>query len=553
MTFVLGVTVVVLVLSSLPYLYGYVSCPDELQFMGIAWKTFDTTQYFSWMRGFATRILISNTMTPEPNEAVFFNLQWFLLGRFAIYTGLSYPQVFQIFRLVAGAAFLLVAYPFCSLLLTDITQRKTAYLLVVLGSGFGWLLVVAKQFTGQLEYPMDVYAIEPNTFASILAFPHFLVAASLMLSVYTLDILGYEKRQWRYPTAAGFIGLVLGFMHAYDLLLIYAVLLAFSIILFVRDGWSCELLLYPGVIIAISCFPAFYSVYITSAFPVWKAVLAQFANAGAWTPNPFHLLIVLGVPFIIALVTFDGLVPLKDQAPRTLFLKVWFGVNFFIVYLPVNYQIHYLNGWQVPISILATVGFFTRIVPWLQQSNSIRRILSFIKCPENQDKRALVLAGIFVLAALPTNIYLFTWRFVDLGRHSHPYYLYRDEVRGLEWLRANSSPDEVVLSGLVVGRYIPNVAGKRAFLAHWAMTADVYRKQELIQEFFDPATSNDQRRRLVEEYGIGYIFYGSEERALGQFVPDRLPFVERAFVSPHATVYRVRLDQTDQVCTGGNT
>jgi hypothetical protein len=521
--------------------------------MGIAWGTFDTAQYFSWMRGFATRILISNTMTAEPNEAVFFNLQWFLLGRFAVYTGLSYPQVFQIFRLLAGAAFLLITYPFCSLFLAGLRQRKTAYLLIILGSGLGWLLVVAKQFTGRLEYPMHVYAIEPNTFASILAFPHFSVAASLMLSVYALGILGYEKRQWRYPIAAGFIGLVLGFMHAYDLLLIYAVLLAFSILLFVRDGWSRELLLYPAAIIALSCFPAFYSVYITSAFPVWKAVLAQFANAGAWTPNPFHLLIILGAPFIIALATFDGLVPLKDQAPRTLFLKVWFGVNFFLVYFPVNYQIHYLNGWQIPIAILATVGFFTRIVPWLQQSSAIRRVLSSIKCPMNQDKQASILATLLILATLPTNVYLFAWRFVDLGRHRHPYYLYRDEVNALGWLRANSSSDEVVLSGLVVGRYIPNVAGNRAFLAHWAMTADIYRKQDLIQEFFDSVTSNDQRRALVEEYGIRYIFYGSEERALGQFVPDSLPFVERVFVSPHATVYRVRLDQADQVCTGDNT
>jgi hypothetical protein len=284
-------------------------------------------------------------------------------------------------------------------------------------------------------------------------------------------------------------------------------------------------------------------VYITSAFPVWKAVLAQFANAGAWTPNPFHLLIILGIPFVVALLTLDGLVPAKDRSPRKLFLNVWFGVNFFLVYVPVNYQIHYLNGWQVPIAILATMGFFTRIVPWLQRSSAIRKAMPLVQRLTNQDRWVSTLATMLVLAVLPTNIYLFAWRFVDLGRHHHPYYLYQDEVRALEWLGANSSPDEVVLSGLDVGRYVPNVAGNRAFLAHWAMTVDIYRKQDLIQEFFDSATSNDQRRALVEEYGIRYIFYGSEERALGDFVPDSLPYVERAFVSPRATVYRVQLSQ----------
>ncbi|MER3457621.1 MAG: hypothetical protein C4309_02315 [Chloroflexota bacterium] len=291
--FLFIVILAVCVLSSLPYLYGYLSAPPDRVFMGILLNTPDTTQYFAWMRSFGAANLIDNKLTPEPNEAVFFNLLWWTLGKLARWGGLSLPLVYQLFRMVAAVAFLLLAYWFCGLFLPDRGQRRTAFLLIAVGSGLGWIWVVLKYLSrsSDVAYPFDVYTVEPNTFLGIMAFPHFIQAASLLLVVFALALLAFERRRLREALLAGLLAFVLGLTHAYDLLLVYAVVGAFALVLLWREGFSPRLILIPMSIVALSIWPAIYSVYITSAFPMWREVLAQFVNAGAWTPSPPHLVV----------------------------------------------------------------------------------------------------------------------------------------------------------------------------------------------------------------------------------------------------------------------
>ena len=529
--FIALVAAVVLALGGLPYVYGYLSAPPDRVFMGIALGTPDTSQYFAWVRAFTRAPLIPNTLTPEPNEAVFFNLLWWLAAQ-GVRLGLTHIAVFHILRVLIGGAFLLITYLLCAFFLPDLRGRRTAFLLIAVGAGLGWVWVVGKYLTGRLPYPLDVYIVEPNSFLALMAFPHFSLAAGLMFAVWVLMVLGYERRRWRYPLAAAALSFILGWSHAYDLMLIYAVVGVFTLIVWARDGWSPHLLLYPLALVLISCAPALYSVYLTSAFPLWREVLAQFVNADAWTPDPFRLLIVMGIPFWLALLTFDGLVPLRDRSLRELFLKTWFLVNFFVAYLPVSYQIHYLNGWQAPVAILATVGLYRRVIPWLEEHRGRLWRLS--------PRWARWAPALLLLAVIPTNVYLLVWRFVDLGRHQHPYYLHRDEVAALRWLEENTSPDDVVLSGLDVGQYIPSVSGNRAFLAHWAMTVNFYDKRERVAAFFNPSTPDEGRRDTLCRFGVRYVFYGMKEREAGG-LPE-LPYLRAVFQAPQAAVYRVDRD-----------
>ncbi|MER3545076.1 MAG: hypothetical protein C4311_10890 [Chloroflexota bacterium] len=551
--FLFIVILAVCVLSSLPYLYGYLSAPPDRVFMGILLNTPDTTQYFAWMRSFGAANLIDNKLTPEPNEAVFFNLLWWTLGKLARWGGLSLPLVYQLFRMVAAVAFLLLAYWFCGLFLPDRGQRRTAFLLIAVGSGLGWIWVVLKYLSrsSDVAYPFDVYTVEPNTFLGIMAFPHFIQAASLLLVVFALALLAFERRRLREALLAGLLAFVLGLTHAYDLLLVYAVVGAFALVLLWREGFSPRLILIPMSIVALSIWPAIYSVYITSAFPMWREVLAQFVNAGAWTPSPPHLVVLLGLPFLVALIALvlpprspaTGEEPVRNR--RELFLKTWFVINFFVVYVPLSYQIHYLNGWQVPIAILATMGFYQRVIPWLERriTKDEKPALSVAKGRRVPVFGRLsvesVLASLLIVAALPTNVYLFAWRFVDLSRYSHPYYLARDEWEALRWLDANAPPDAVVFSSADIGQYVPSATEGRAFLAHWAMTADLYRKQEIVRAFFNAAMTDAERAAVLQAYHVRYIFWGETERKLGTLNPDAFPFVRRVYVSPQAVIYQV--------------
>src|SRR5258706_220146 len=70
------ITGFVLILTSLPYLCGYLRAPQAKTFIGIMLDVPDTTQYWAWMREMGQAWFISNPLTSEPNDPVYFNLLW---------------------------------------------------------------------------------------------------------------------------------------------------------------------------------------------------------------------------------------------------------------------------------------------------------------------------------------------------------------------------------------------------------------------------------------------------------------------------------------------
>ncbi len=533
--FVAWFTLGMLIVTTLPYIFGYLSCPADRVFMGIAYGVSDTAQYFAWMRGFRDSFIIDNHLTPEPNAQVFINPQWWLLAQLERILGLTHPQALQVLRLLAMAAFAIVVYWFVAAYFAQVHERRTAFALIQVGAGLGWTLVVLKYLIPgrELYFPLDVYAIEPNSFLCQMALPHFTVAASLIILILGLSAKALARGNWRLTLITGSITLLLGLLHAYDLLLIYVIVGLFTLFNWVRSGQWWPTFGQLVTLVAISWWPALYAVYITSErFPVWKAVLAQFDLAGAWTPDPFHLLVLLGIPFIVAWLGFDGLSPTRERSSMQGLVRIWFLANLFLVYLPVNFQIHYLNGWQVPIAILAMDTLYRRIIPFLRERSA----------RWGEIGRRWLPIMLLLIAAL-TNVYLLAWRFVDLARARHPYYLHRDEYAALEWLAEHATVEDVVLCTRAVGQYVPGWTGARPFLGHWAMTKDLHQKQAMVAAFFDATTPDDERRAILERFSVDYVLWGTAERKLGDFAPGNAPYLQERFAAPHASVYCVRAEQ----------
>jgi hypothetical protein len=266
--------------------------------------------------------------------------------------------------------------------------------------------------------------------------------------------------------------------------------------------------------------PAAYFTYLTSHDPIWRQVLAQFANAGVFTPNPLHLLIVLGPQLPLAFAALPGL--WRRRSDADLLLLAWAVVGFGLLYIPTDFQIHMLNPYQVPLALLA-----------------MRTVLRIASAPGASARLRRAAPAALLLIAIPVNLYLFGWRFVDLRRHQAPYYLHQDEVAALDWLDRQGG-DAVVLSDETLGQYVPAFTGKRAVLAHWAQTVDYFTKRDEVARFFDPATPPAERAALLRRYDVAYVLVGESERRPGMGgALDAAPLV-RVFESPAAVVYRVR-------------
>ncbi|HEX9926624.1 MAG TPA: hypothetical protein VGD99_28520, partial [Anaerolineae bacterium] len=451
----------------------------------------------------------------------------------------SYAGMFQLLRLVATTLFLTLTYQLCAWFFDDKLKRRTAFLLVTFASGFGWALVVLKYTINQgiLPFPLLVYISEPNTFLNIMAFPHF-IAAALYVFIFYLVLVGQEKGRLWYAVAAGLVALFLGWQHAYDLVLVYGILGGYAGLMLVRDRRLPMYLIKSGLIIGlISCWPAIYSVILTSLDPLWQEVLAQFANADVFTPNPLQLIVLLGPAFLLALFFLikDKPFRLTELDDKNLFIRSWFIANFLLIYIPTDYQIHMLNGWQIPIAFLATQGLFKYLLPWAGQVVSRRNWSWSMQTVQNSLIAALI------LIILPTNLYLWAWRFVELGRHDYPYYLHNDEVAAMAWLETNAQPDDVVLSSLTIGQYVPAFTGTHAFLAHWAQTVDFYTKEDMVQAFFDPKTDSARRQEVLARYSVDYVIYGPAEQQLGNYDVNTASFLQQVYTSPQVKVYKVQI------------
>lgn len=522
----------VMVVTTIPYLYGYRSTPAGKQFMGILLNVPDTAQYLSWARESSQRLLIENKLTSEHGPAVFFNPFWLVVGRLAVLLRLSFAEALQVVRPVTGAIYLVAAFWFIALVTGDRTERWVSFLVVTLGGGLGWLEVVLKAVTRKAPAPLDLYVYEPNTLLSVLAFPLQAMADGLLVLILGLVALAFERKSARLAILVGFLSLILGFAHGYDLVITYAVTGTVALALAIRDRDLLRPVRLAVIVGVISCPAAFYVFLLSRLSPIWQGVLAQYGNAGVFTPSPAHLLILMGVPLILLVVTPGERPDLQKARAREILLASWLVVGFALLYIPTNFQIKMLGGWQVPVGILATRATLTRAVPGVKGFFKRHGWRPLIR-PE------LVVGCLLIAAVVTTNLYLYAWRFVDLGRHEAPYYLSRGEVDALHWLEASSNPSDVVLSSLTIGEYVPSVSGNNAFLAHWAMTLDYFGKRRLVGEFFNGGGSDAARRAIVDRYNVRYVYYGPAERALGSYNPDTSPWLTKVFSNGGVSVYRI--------------
>ncbi|NMC78948.1 MAG: hypothetical protein GYA59_06280, partial [Chloroflexi bacterium] len=432
--------------------------------------------------------------------------------------------------------FLFLSYYMGALFFEDGLRRKTAFLTIALTSGLGWVLVLLKYTLthGELLFPLDLYVAEGNTFLGILGYPHFIAAVSY-ISVFVLILIGQRRGQFRYAVVAGVVALFFGWQHAYDLWLIYGALLAYAALLLLRDRRIPVYLVVSGIIVGlISWWPALYSVLLTALDPTWKQVLAQFANAGVYSPNLLHLPILLGLAFLLSVYTVirDNPLKLAKYNDNDLFLLAWFLVSFLLIYLPVDYQIHMLNGWQVPIALLATTGLFKYVLPFVKKG------LGRFAQAEGALQRGIAMA--FILVIVPTNLYLLAWRFTELSRHDYPYYLYKDEVAAMQWLDAHSTGDDVVLSSLAVGQYLPAYSGERAFLAHWAQTLDYFQKEAMVESFYSEGTTDETRLGILKQFDVNYVFWGPAERSLGSYDLGEASFLSLVYSNDEVKLFQVQ-------------
>jgi hypothetical protein len=517
----IGWSIAILFLSCLPYAIAILLASEGWQFAGILVNPYDGHSYMAKMRqGFEGNWLFHLTYTPEPHAGAFIFTFYLALGHLAALTHLPLIVVFHLARLVAGLILLLTLFRFVTLVTPHPHEQRLAFVLLFSASGLGWLGATFDAF------PIDLWVPEAFVPYSLFANPHFPLAMALMLAILQLVVWpqnsGVKKctgdRCVTLSLLAGLAALTLALILPFALLTVWAVLAIYLIWLYVTHHCLPWLQIWPTLGVAIFSAPIIiYDYWVSTTNPILVGWGAQNV-----TPAPPVLDLALGYGLVglLAVVGIIWIIVHRRLNPALVewLVLLWAITTIVLVYLPFDLQRRLINGLHIPLCILAAIG----LSRWL--SNSRLKL----------SHRRLITNSVVTVGALGT---LLVWSLPLIGILTPPttsettalFFLREKEIVTLNWLRENSTPDDVVLASPRLGMFVPGQTGARAFYGHPFETIEAEAKKEEVEAFY---------RGEIEAVSlpVDFIIYGPSEQALGQ--PKNLTRYPAVFSNKDVVVYK---------------
>lgn len=517
---VLGWSAVILLVTSLPYLYGaYISTPAS-QFSGFVIGVEDGNSYLAKMQeGRSGSWLFHLAYTPEPHQPELFFSFYILLGKIAGITNLSNVLVFHLSKILVVPFGVLAFYYFAAHFTHQVIVRRTALLITGVTGGLGWLWL-ALGGKGQLgQMPVDLWVPDASFFLTALTYPHLPLAQGLLL-LFSIAGLNFA-RSGEKPSgliAAG-CGLAVSLIHPYTLPVIGLILGLYLL----WQNHSRQRQLFLGVarllLVALPTFP--YLFYLLLVFKRNMAFRVMKEQILTYSPEPIHYLLGFSPLLLLAAL---GLWATWGRGDDKLgFLRVWVISVPLLLYVPSALQRRFLDGYQSPLAVLGAMGLV-----WLIEKVRVQRWHTVLVAP--------TLIGMSI-----TNLILLAGAFITIAGRPDMVFLPNPEVLAAHWL-ADQTSQSVVLASYETGNYLPTVADIRVFLGHGPETIASDDKGRLVNHFYQVDTSDTWRRELLTQYAITYVYVGLHEKELGRFEPKQAPYLRQAYDNGTVQIYQVLLE-----------
>jgi hypothetical protein len=199
-----------------------------------------------------------------------------------------------------------------------------------------------------------------------------------------------------------------------------------------------------------------------------------------------------------------------------LFLAAWVVVVPFLLYAPISTQRRLVEGFQLPLVILAVLGLTVTLRRW----------------------RYWLLPAALALT-LPTTVVLMVSGLVGALQPAEPVYHPAAELTMFDWLNERTAPGQVALSAYDSGNVLPAYTPLTAYIGHGPETVNLEAKLPRVRAFYQAATAEADRRQLLAEGRVTWVIFGPAERALGSFDPAASGELRREFSAGDYAVYRV--------------
>jgi len=531
---VLGWSLVLVALTSLPYIVGMlVSTPDR-QFGGFVYNVLDCNSYIAKMRqGARGEWLFTLPYTSEQHQGAFVYPFYLILGKLAALSGLSLVLVYHLARLVSIPVLLVSVYAFLARITPWRAIRRIAFLLIAFSSGLGWLFTLLGRPTFAGNLPIDFWVTEGYLFLLVYAMPHLAFAAALLLWLLNAILDAWKWHTRGLLLASALLALVLTAILPFYTGVAYSVMGVTWAVDSIRhrhaDMRRLEVLIASG----LPSVPLLaYQGYMFSLDPFFRVWAAQNT-----TLSPHILHYALGYLFLLPWAAATVLSAIHRHKRLEVLPVVWALIVPILVYLPVRFQRRFLIGFPIPLSLLAAPGFARYALLPLSRSRLAHWFLRFPRYTLSRLRRWTVTAWIGLAAT--SNVLLVAGSCAGAWTRSTIMFHDRTELDALNWLETHTKPQDIVLCAFETGNYVPARAGNRVFLGHGPETVHSDEKMAMVARFFDAQTDDAWRQWLLREYDIAYVVTGPRERALGGFSAHGISYLLPAYQNGEYRIYQV--------------
>ncbi len=493
-------------LTTLPYLIGFFSAGPDWRYTGLLIAAEDGNSYLAKMAlGAAGDWLFRTPYTAVSQQGFLAFFPYMLLGKLAAPPG-QFEQLvfwFHMFRVSGVAALVYATYRFCSLFLEEVNARRLATLLALLGGGFGFLAPFGMEglWQGIMKMPLEFYSPETFGFLSALAFPHLAWARALLLLGMVFFLNSAGKPFWPAIVPTGITWLVLGLMQPLTVVTAWAVVGVYLVLwaawlLLKQAGWSGWKMAFlracgAGLISSPLVFYNLLSFQFDSFLKRWQA------QNLIPSPPPGDYLLAFGV--LIPLLVL-GAIRWKELGARPLALPLAWLVAFpFLAYAPYNLQRRLPEGIWVALVVIGVAALNILPIRW--------------------RKIAVAWCGLAFLSTL----FLFVGGLSAVGTPQYPLFRPAGEVKAMNFLAATVQKGERVLAAYDSSTILPTRAPVTVIIGHGPESLGLAENQPRVEAFFRADTQDSDRRALIQQFQIHYIYRGPLEKQLGNWDPSTSP------------------------------
>lgn len=513
---------VVLFLSNAYLLVGWGVPKDKLSYLGRrVTNSQDTYTYVSFIeQGRQGKVLFSNLYTTEPQTSTLIRPSYTVLGGAARVMGISSIEAYHLGRLIFTSVFFIVLYIFLKLFFHTSKRRLLAFMLILTSSGLGYLLMRIFPESSDLWIPESI------TFLSTQEAPHFVLSQTLMLLAFIFLLKGWAENKTRYFVYSFMALIFLGLEHPYNLLICAFISLITGLYLWRVKKISLRLFMIGTGSSFLGFFAGFgYQFLETLRNPTLGSWAAESSS-----PTPLNYIIGFGLLTFFALFGIEAY--LRRRSNQYVLILSWIAAGSILMYAPVFFQRRLSEGFHIPLAMLAAEGIII-ISIYLSQFALIkaRNVVSY----------TIAIFFVFILT-IGTIVGVYKDIAVVSGDNlnSYYYYLLTDEMKGMEWLRDNTKPDDAVLANWFYGNVLPGIAGRTTYVGHKAQTKNFDEKVDKINKFLVNKNTTESLK-FLKENGIKYIYIGKNDSMLRYgFKPAEKPYLEKVFDDGEAKIYKVK-------------